>query len=350
MPPKKGAGRKPATATKSSASPTLPKPFVTAPSHLQPLYATLDPSHIYLVHVDAHPAAFKRKIFLVPLAMNVGIALLFAWRAWSVLPYYLSLLASAIGQANEYTILAASHSYGELSMVILRRTASFLVDFLLCIFVWPWPWEFFVGSSATTGSPLGWRWQTGFRDREIYVRRSRAWDAALGDVLGNADSDPSQRGEFWARVRDATNPLLLQGKTGYLLMDGSWDLDWDAMVLAAWLVDKKDAGLDDFSGPLVLLHSERFGWVVVSLGQGESDANEEHRRKQVFAFRDALTKLGKEDLFFRWIEIVQFETNKPGGFGAERQYETAEQIRELFKKNGVDFDAVWAEIVSTSQR
>ena len=349
MPPKKGSGRKPAPSSTATKPGTLPKPFLPVSSTLAPLTATLTKSHIYLVHVDSHPAAFKRKIFLVPLAMNVVIAALFAWRAWSVLPYYLSLVASALGQANEYTILAASHSYSELAVVVLKRTVSFLFDFLLCVFVWPWPWEFFVGSSATAGSPVGWRWQTGFRDQEIYVRRSRAWDAAVGDVLGNADSDPAQRGEFWARVRDATSPLLLQGKTGYLLMDGSWDLDWDAMVLAAWLVDKKDAGLDDFSGPLVLLHSERFGWVVVNLGQGDSDANEEHRRKQVFAFRDALAKLGKEDLFFRWIEIVQFETNKPGGFGAQRQYDTAEQIRELFKKNGVDFDAVWAEIVAKSQ-
>jgi hypothetical protein len=54
--------------------------------------------------------------------------------------------------------------------------------------------------------------------------------------------------------------------------------------------------------------------------------------------------MGKEDLFFRWIEIVEFETSKPGGFTHEKQEAVAEQIRELFQSNGVDFDKVWREV------
>ncbi|KAK0649498.1 hypothetical protein B0T16DRAFT_428243 [Cercophora newfieldiana] len=334
---------KQSSTTSSSSSDTLPKPFKAAPTTLEPLYAHLNPHHIYLAHIDSRPRDFKRKIFLVPVAMNLAVALLFAWRLYAVAPYYLQLFASTIGYPNELTIRAAEMEWQPLLLIILHRSLTFILDFLLFIFVWPWPYEFAVGGSASHGAPLGWRWQVGFRDQEIYVRRSRSWDMELGDLFGAEGS--AKRNEFWSRVGEATNPLLLQQKTGYLLMDGAWDLDWDAMVLATSLVDTKKVELDEFMEPVVLLHSEKFGWVTIDRGDSKA-AGEEERRKQVFAFRDALAKLDKEDLFFRWIEIVQFETSKPGVFGAQRQHEVAEQIRELFTKNGVDFDKIWGEVVA----
>ncbi|KAF3359428.1 hypothetical protein VdG1_05181 [Verticillium dahliae VDG1] len=69
------------------------------------------------------------------------------------------------------------------------------------------------------------------------------------------------------------------------------------------------------------------------------------RRQQVFAFRDALAAVGKEDLFFRWIEIVQYESTQPGGFGPERQVDAAKKIRDLFSNEGIDFDEFWKESV-----
>jgi len=345
---KKARLGKPSSSSKttSSSSETVPKPFQTAPAVLEPLYTHLSKRHIYLAHIDSRPRDFKRKIFLVPVAMNLVVALLFVWRVYYVSPYYLRLMASTIGYPNELTLHAADMDWRSLVAVILRRSFTFLLDFLLFVFVWPWPYEFAIGSEASHGAPLGWRWMVGFRDQEIYVRRSRAWDVGLGNIFDEQAN--SKRTEFWSRIGDATNPLLLQQKTGYLLMDGSWDLDWDAMVLATSLVDTKKVSLDEFGEPLVLLHSERFGWVTIDRGETKS-AGEEERRKQVFAFREALSQLGKEDLFFRWIEIVQFETSQPGGFGAQRQHEVAEQIRELFSKNGVDFDAIWGEVTAKGE-
>lgn len=344
MAPKKARlGKASKASPSSSASGTLPKPFIPAPESLAPFYNHLDIRHIYIAHTDPRPAEFKRKIFLVPVAMNLVVFLLFVWRAYYILPYYLKLMATAMGYPNELSLQSSEMDWWPLIAVVFRRGLTFILDFVLFVFVWPWPWEFAVGSEASHGSPLGWRWQVGFRNQEIYVRRSRSWDAEVGDLFreeGNA-----KRSAFWEKVGDATNSLLLEQKTGYLLMDGSWDLDWDAMVLATALVDKKTVTLDVFTEPLVLLHSEKFGWVVMDRGENKA-ANDDERRKQVFAFRDALAKLDKEDLFFRWIEIVQFETSKPGGFGAERQHEVAEQIRELFLKNGVDFDKVWGGIIT----
>ena len=62
------------------------------------------------------------------------------------------------------------------------------------------------------------------------------------------------------------------------------------------------------------------------------------------AFKDELTALGKENLFFRWIELVQFESSQPGGFGPERQKHTMIKAKEMFEDQGIDFDKFWAKI------
>ncbi|KAK0725313.1 hypothetical protein B0H67DRAFT_482084 [Lasiosphaeris hirsuta] len=331
------------SSTKDTSPTALQKPFQPAPVSLAPFYTSLSKKHVYIVHIDPRPVAFKRKIFLVPSVMNIFIALLFVWRAWYILPYYLELLASTLGYPNATTLRAADLSYGELIGVILRRGFTFLLDFVLVVFVWPWPAEFVIGGTTTSGSPVGWRWAVGFREREVYVRRSRKWDREIGDVATAAAEGTGNRAEFWERVRTATTPMLLQQKTGYLLMDGFWDLDWNAMVLATKLADDKIFSLDELE-TVVLLYSKQHGWVCIDQSEGVS-AKEDERRKQVFAFRDALASMGKEDLFFRWIEIVQYETSQPGGFGGEKQVAVAEQIRELFRAGGVDFDKVWGEVI-----
>ncbi|KAK3385110.1 hypothetical protein B0H63DRAFT_179400 [Podospora didyma] len=327
-----------------------PKPFKLAPDSLKPFYETLSKKHVYLAHVDSREAAIKRKIFLVPVLMNTAVAVLFAWRMWFILPYYLRLLTSTLGYANETTLVAAELTWTELAYVVLGRMFTFVLDFCLGVFVWPWPIEFLIGpifSPEDRGgggsSPVAWRWAVGFRNREIYVRRSRSWDQAIGDVT--AELDDGGRGLLWSNVRDATSPLLLQQKTGYLTMDANWDLDWAAMVHATALVDAKTLTLDEFRS-LALLYNKTYGWLVLELTAGQS-AKEEDRRRQVFAFRDALQAMGKEDLFYRWIEIIQFETSQPGGLSEEKQIEVAQKVRELFAASNVDFDGLWKESVGT---
>jgi hypothetical protein len=328
-----------------------PAPFRPAPEALKPFYTTLPPGHVYITHMDPRPASFKRKLFLVPVAMNVAVACIFVWRMAHILPYYLDLAWSALGHRNSTTVVAAESTWRELGGTIVGRAFTFLLDFLLAVFVWPWPYEFVVGAgTAGRGSPVRWRWAVGFRDREIYVRRSRpSWDRQLaeaGDLLAeDAKAARDAREVLMAQVRKATAPMLLQQKTGYLTMDGDWDLDWAGMVTATRLVDQKNVKLEAF-GLVVLLHHERFGWLTIDLGQGEG-AEQDERRRQVFAFRDALAQLGKEDLFFRWVEMIQFETTQPGGFTAEKQAAAAKKIRDMFKSNGVDFDELWKETVGT---
>ncbi|CAI6093331.1 unnamed protein product [Clonostachys chloroleuca] len=332
---RKTAKPKPQAASAKKGSP--PAPFKEPPEVLQPFIDTISSKHVYVAHIDSKPAAFKRKLFLVPIAMNIGVVALFALRMYYIVPYYWKLMMSGFGNPNETTFPVETSTWAELGFEILKRGFTMFFDFLLFVFVWPWPVEFVAG--VAHGNPTRWRWNVGFREKEIYVRRSRDWDVGLGDILKHDES----RRIFTAYIQQATSPMLQEQKTGYLLMNGHWDLDWDAMVYAHALVDKKDIALDAFR-TVVLVHHQDHGWLCYDT-KLSSSAEEDEKRRQVFAFRDALAAMGKDKLFYRWVEIVQFESTQPGGFGPEKQEEAAKNIRELFLKDGVDFDKLWKETV-----
>lgn len=312
-----------------------PAPFKKPPEVLEPLIETLEVKSAYIIHIDTKPAAFKRKMFLVPVAMNVAIVALFLWRMYYILPWYLLLFTSTLGYANETTLIAEQMDYRSLIIAVVMRAGTFMIDVTLSVFIWPWPVDFFMGREH--GNPVNWRWNVGFRDREIVVRRSRAWFYEVLDMSTNSMSNSL----FLAQIKAATSPSYLEEKTGYLTMNSEWNLDWGVMVDATKMVDEKMAALDAFR-LVVLVYQEEYGWVSVDLKQGEN-AEEDGRRRLVFAFRDALAALGKENLFYRWIEVIQFESTQPGGFGPERQAKVAEEVREMFRKEDIDFDAFWKE-------
>jgi hypothetical protein len=54
--------------------------------------------------------------------------------------------------------------------------------------------------------------------------------------------------------------------------------------------------------------------------------------------------MGKESLFFRWVELIQYESNAPGGFTQERQIAAAEKVKKMFEDQGVDFEVFEKEI------
>ena len=340
MPPKKNAAKKAKPSTRPSSE--LPQPFKRAPEALGPFLPALSPKHVYIAHIDSKPKDFKRKIFLVPVALNIALVALFVWRTAYVAPWYFALLTSAMGYHNDDIFPAAESSWGSIAWIVVRRAFTFLLDFVLVVFVWPWPVEFCYG--ATHGSPVQWRWSVRFREKEVYVRRSRPnWDGRVAEALRGEDFDA--KSALMAHISAATSPMLLNEKTGYLTMNNEWDLDWAAMVQATRLVDDKAIALDAFR-LVVLVHHEGHGWLTLEMKGGEG-SQDDARRTQVFAFRDALAAVGKEDLFYRWIEIVQFESSQPGGFGAEKQVEVAKQIREMFGEQGIDFDQFWRDSVGS---
>jgi hypothetical protein len=340
MAPAKKSSKQKSTASASAPPGAPPKPFKPAPESLLPFINGLDEKHVYITHIDTKPAAFKKKIFLVPALMNVATALLFIWRMNYILPYYYKLFVSGLGLTNETTFQASAATWSSLLWEISKRGFSFMIDFMLFIFVWPWPVEFVMG--RTYGNPVQWRWKVGFREKEIYVRRSREWDKTLSQLFINPDVTTT----VLTLARQATSSMLIEQKTGYLTMNGEWDLDWASMVHATQLVDKKVIALEAFR-TVVLVHHRDYGWLCYDTKQTEG-GKEDDRRRQVFAFRDALAAVGKEDLFFRWIEMVQFESTQPGGFGPEKQEAAAQKIRDLFEKEGINFDEFWQEAVGSA--
>jgi hypothetical protein len=238
---------------------------------------------------------------------------------------------------------------------------------MLYNFVWPWPKHFFIGRP---GNPVSWRLNVGFKDKEIIIRRSRKWDR---EIFGGENEAPKLMEKMDAmmeeRVMPAIDPTWLRGRTGYILMDANWDLDFKAMVDATELVRKQNAAFTDFEKAVIVWGGVELGWLSWDVHKLD-DGSEEESRKKLIAFKvgpnpfsstcihprhyslnwmltsckDILTKMGKESLFFRWIELIQFESTQPGGFGPEKQQQAMEKAKAMFEADGVDFDAFWAQV------
>lgn len=330
---------KAATATPSDVPPA---PFTRAPSSLEPLLSQLSTRHVYITHIDSTPWDFKRKIFIVPVLMNVAIILLLLWRIYIIAPFYVKVCLSLMaGQHNDTTLDTADTPVKELGWEVAQRMVLFCVDFLLYAFIWPWPRDFFAGRKD--GSPTAWRMTVGFQDKEIVVRRSRKWDQEIGDVVTPAGQGDEGKQLFLTNIRQAVAPAWMHEKTGYLMMNKEWDLDWRAMVGATSLVTKKELSLEDL-GTTILVYSQTFGWTVFEARDIEGNTQEEVGRKKIIAFKDELTAMGKENLFFKWIELIQWESAQPGGFTPDRQADSMAKAKEMFEAQGVDFEDFWRKV------
>jgi hypothetical protein len=344
MPPK--SKQRAVKAPASSSKKAIPAPFTPAPPELDTLLSTFDPASVYITHIDVHPAWFKRRIFLVPVLLNATIVLLLVWRAYFILPHYWAIIMSVLGNHNETTIYYAGTSWGLLVWKVFKRMAMFLLDFILFRIVGPWPWSFFI---EQPGNPCSWRWAVGFRDEEVYVRVSRGWGTK--DLLGEAEGGSGKAGQespfFKTRILPAVDKARLKEKTGYLLMDGDFDLDFFGMVAATQLLDRKDITVDQLRKSVFVYvgdyEADNGQWAVWDCSKLD-EGSETEARDKVIEFKDRLTAMGKESLFFRWVELIQYESNAPGGFTQERQIAAAEKVKKMFEDQGVDFEEFSREI------
>ncbi|KAF1947844.1 hypothetical protein EJ02DRAFT_6582 [Clathrospora elynae] len=344
MPPK-SKQRAVKAANKTSTEP-LPAPFTAAPDELNALLSTFDPTSVYITHVDPHPAWFKKRIFFVPVALNLGLVLLLLWRAYYILPHYWDILMSVLGNHNETTIYWVRTPWGSLIWKLVKRMTMFMIDFVLFRIVGPWPWSFF---AEQPGNPVSWRWKLGFRDEEVYVRVSRGWGAR--DLLGATEGASGKAGQespfFKTRILPAVDKTRLKEKTGYLLMDGDFDLDFYGMVAATQLLDHKDITLDQLRKSVFVYvgdaEADNGQWAVWDCAKLD-EGSETEARDKVIQFKDKLTAMGKESLFFRWVELIQYESNAPGGFTLEKQVAAAEKVKKMFQDQGVDFEEFSKEL------
>lgn len=255
---------------------------------------------------------------------------------------------SVLGNHNATTIYYATTPWGQLVWKVFKRMLSFMLDFLLFRIVGPWPWSFFL---EMPGNPILWRWRVGFRDEEIYVRQSRSWGAE--DLLGAAEGSTGKAGGespfFKTRILPAVDATRLREKTGYLLMDGNFDLDFYGMIAATQLIDRKSISAASLRKSVFVYvgdltsQVENGQWAVWDCSKLDEGSETEARAK-VIAFKDKLTAMGKESLFFKWVELIQYESNAPGGFTHERQVAAAEKVKKMFEDQGVDFEELSREI------
>ena len=325
--------------TKASITSNLksnpPSPYARPPPALRPFLETLNPKHVYITHVDMHPKGDKMRAFFMTAFLNVAILLLLMWRAVAVLPWYAQVLLGVWGYAPERQVDIPGMGMTGFLNATFSRAMTFFVDFALVKFFVPWPLDFFVGP----GSPTSWRMSIGFQDKEITVRKSRKWDQ---DLPSGWLSESSDGAVYMERIMPAIDRQWMSKKTGYLMQDKSWDLDMASMVIAHDLTKAGKSKLEDFQ-KTVMVYSEEFGWLVWQVWKLDEGGQDEGRRK-IGLFKDKLTALGKEDLFYRWIEVIQFETSQDGGFTEERQAKAMREAKQLFQSHGLDFDKIWKEV------
>ena len=210
----------------------------------------------------------------------------------------------------------------------------FIGDFLLFRFVGMWPWEFFLGKGGEA-SAVDCRRRCGFRDVDCVVRRSRRWDISLfgeersgdGDIRGEGERKGVVKEEwlqegrqgklFREKVSPAVEKKWVREKTSYQMLDQNWDLDFSSIIEAQALVDEGKNQISDFRTS-VLVHTEKWGWLIWEVWREHEDGTEDEGTKKLQLVKNKLTAMGKENLFFRWIEVVQSETSQPGPFTAER--------------------------------
>lgn len=337
------------------APPTkIPQPFSKIPENLQDFVSDLPKGQIYLMHVDNHPASFKRQIFMVPVAMNVVIAAAVCYRLWTAVPLYANLIITILGYSSPLSVDPSAHDWTDLAKITLKRAVIFLVDYLLVMLIAPWPLQFFLGAPC---NPMLWRWRIGgFKDKEVVVRHSRKWDEELEPNWIDEDEQTIK-----LKIMPAISTSALM-KSGYLLIDADWDLEFNIMSKAQQLAEDEKSPLTfaDFSKPSVLVYyfpmdqwiiwrapsssptglDEDDSYAMSGLSSDEPSAH----RDQILKFQEILKGMGKEDLFFRWAELIQYQSSQPGGFTAERQEKAMQDTKKMFEAQNVDFDKFWADV------
>ena len=343
-------------ATATQATQGVPAPFSRASERLSPFLKKLKTSNVYVVHLDTLPWQFKGKVFSVPVALNIAIAILATWRFLVIWPWYLDMMFLVLGYQTRARVPDRElKPFRELALITAGRVVTMAFDFVLFRILVPWPLKFFFEKPA---NPISWRWRLGFQDTEIVVRTSLRWGTAeFWASYSQAEGDETKNVILEDKIMPAIDPQYMRGRTGYLMLGKSFDLDFTAMLEASQLVKEGTLAQRDFQ-KTVFAYSEAHGWLAWKLHELDH-RSEEEARKRIIAFKvcplrtvhglreadmegtaqERLTAIGKESLFFRWIELIQYESSQPGGFTPQRQLAAMQKAKQLFQDQGVDFEA-----------
>lgn len=283
--PNKSASRRQAQPTslkRATSTQKIPAAFSQAPETLSPFLKHLDKSKVYIVHLDTVPWQFKRKIFTVPVALNVTIVILLTLRLLAMWRWYLDLFLLSVGYASNASVPERdTKAFSELAAITAWRTLTIAFDFVVFRVFVPWPMMFFTEQPA---NPALWRWRVGFQDTEIVVRSSLKWGTQeLWESYKRTESDEKKNVVLRDKIMPAIDGQWMRGRTGYLMMGKDYDLDFASMIHATELVEDGTLSFQNFR-KMVLAYSEDEGWLAWTLHELDKGAEEE-ARKRIILFK-----------------------------------------------------------------
>lgn len=332
-----------ATSTSAAATNKIPAPFRPVTPELQPFADTLPTDHFYVVHIDRTPPSAKTQALLVPSLLNAIILAGLCVRAYYAAPQYLGLVLTVFQQDTDYAIDPYVSSTKEILSMIISRTLLLITDYVLFWFIGSWPREFIAGSIVNRYvGPASWKWEVGVREEEVIVRRGRRWDTGM---LASAKGRPRAwdvPDELTIKVKvEAAMRKSYTSRTGLSLLDKDWDLDYKGMIDAHRLLEDGRVRIMDLDEIALVYYQDR--WIFWSIHE-DTAASDRKEDPKVQTFKQVLTDLGCEDVFFRWIEIVQYESSQPGGFTERRKSGARNELRALIEKKGLDYEEVMEAI------
>jgi len=338
----KSGARSNTTPASAPAPSSIPEPFRLVPSALVPFVSTLPTDHVYITHLDRSPVSVKKQAFLVPLILNIIIIGILCVRAYYAAPIYLSLIITVFHYETSYQVDPSVADKGDILSAIVSRTFLMMTDYAIFWLLGSWPREFILGSIPNRFvGPLGWKMNVGFEETEVIVRRGRKWDSGL--LEGVDDRNRSWAVDEELLLKFKIEPAMRKSytiKTGLSLLDKDWDLDYCAMSDAHRLAADGRAKLEDLLElALVYYHKQWLVWRVheaIELPVTDIEGDTKVRK-----FRETLTGLGREDIFFRWIEMIQYETSQPGGFVEGKKAEALRELQRMLTNKGVDEERFW---------
>ena len=114
------------------------------------------------------------------------------------------------------------------------------------------------------------------------------------------------------------------------------------MITAHELIKTKDIQLEDFEQPTAYLFYQG-QWVAWRLPSTTSQSRKGingslagSESPQMKRFHDKMKSLGCEDIFYRWIELVQFESSGPGGMKEKGKERALKELDTLLTEKGVE--------------
>lgn len=335
---------------------SLPPPFEPVSAVLATFAKTLPKDHVYVVHLEKTPRSLRRQAFLVPVLLNLIITAGLCWRLYYAAPIYLDQLITIFGYETSWTVTPGAMRTSDLMNTVTSRTILLMVDYGIFGILGRWPWEFVFGDKygRYTGA-CGWKWEVGFgREEEVIVRRGRKWDAPIYQSeqqrkgQGKPDKGWTKEEELmvYAKCSEGLRKTTT-AKTAFSLLDKDWDLDYRAMLDATELVEEGKMQTKDLDH--LVLAPWNGKWYLWYPHRSETaDGTVEPQGPQddelIQNFKQHLIAINCEDVFYRWIEIVQYETNQPAGFTLKRKKEAEEELRKMLKARQKDDQAFWKAI------